>query len=125
MENKSNKTVILMGHMDVVDILDYGEQMDKAFKPLELTENLKGKDLSSAAKKDLESGDYLFGRGVSDMKAGQALQIALLQHFSEKENDFPGASCPGETSKCIISLDVSTKQNGWGDNKSNSFEFDW
>lgn len=85
-----DETIILMGHMDVVDILDYGEQMEFAFKPLKLTENFKNKELSPAVKKDLQSGNYLFGRGVSDMKAGQALQIALLQHFSESKNNFPG-----------------------------------
>src|SRR5690606_21171288 len=35
--------------------------------------------------KDLESGNYLFGRGVMDMKAGLALHMALLEKASTEQ----------------------------------------
>ncbi|MBM7622797.1 M20/M25/M40 family metallo-hydrolase [Sporohalobacter salinus] len=89
---KSKKTVILLSHFDVVDISDYGEYKDLAFKPKELTEKLKGnlEFLSDEAAHDLETGNYLFGRGVADMKSGLAIQIALMEYLSQNQNKLDG-----------------------------------
>ncbi|MCG8549731.1 MAG: M20/M25/M40 family metallo-hydrolase, partial [Desulfobacterales bacterium] len=43
-------------------------------------------DLSCEARKDLESGEYIFGRGTADMKAGGAIQLALIKRYSEIKN---------------------------------------
>lgn len=37
-------------------------------------------------KKDLESGQWIFGRGVADMKGGGAIQLVLLEEYSKDEN---------------------------------------
>lgn len=89
----SSKTVILLSHFDVVDVLDYGSYKDYAFKPLEYTELLKQDhsiSLSPEAKADLASGDYIFGRGTMDMKFGIALDVEIMYQIESKLDDFPG-----------------------------------
>lgn len=85
LEGKGDATVILLNHMDVVDILDYEVDGELAFDPYRLTEALQHRDLPQEAREDLVGGDYLFGRGVADMKGGMALQLNLLHHFSEED----------------------------------------
>lgn len=97
----SNKTIILTGHLDVVDVEDFGHLKELAFKPLELKNRIKELPLNKDALKDLESGDYIFGRGTADMKFGLALHIELLRELSLR-NDFDGnilfLAVPGEES---------------------------
>ena len=95
MEGKpeSKKTVILLSHFDVVNVEDYGAFKDYAFKPLEYTELLKkgsGISLSKEAEMDLASGDYIFGRGIMDMKFGLALDVEIMHQIENKLDNFPG-----------------------------------
>ncbi len=87
-----SNTVILLNHLDVVDVDGFGENRDLAFKPLQYTTKIKNGDFSlpERVKQDINKGDFLFGRGVSDMKGGQALQIALLQYYSKHLNELEG-----------------------------------
>ncbi len=71
-------TVILTGHYDVVDTGDFGPLEHLAFSPAEYTEKLREKGLEGDAGRDLNSGDYIFGRGVMDMKCGLAAEMALI-----------------------------------------------
>lgn len=89
---KSNKTVILLSHFDVVDVGDYGAYRDYAFRPLEYTELLKegSVNLSKEAEEDLSSEDYIFGRGVMDMKYGIALDVEIMYQIESKIDNFPG-----------------------------------
>lgn len=101
LRGRGEKTVILLNHLDVVDVLDYKEDRELAFLPYQLTERLQERDLPQEAQEDLESGQYLFGRGVADMKGGIALQLNLLQELSLE--DLPGnilflSVCDEETS---------------------------
>ncbi|HSQ33781.1 MAG TPA: M20/M25/M40 family metallo-hydrolase, partial [Peptostreptococcaceae bacterium] len=41
------------------------------------------------SRNDLLSGEWLFGRGIMDMKTGLAMQMSLLEYYSKKE-DFKG-----------------------------------
>ncbi|NLA90070.1 MAG: M20/M25/M40 family metallo-hydrolase, partial [Synergistaceae bacterium] len=79
---------IITGHYDVVDAEAYGPLKDLAFSPLELPRRAGELELPEEARKDLESGEYLFGRGVSDMKGGIALMMAFLAEAARK-GDFP------------------------------------
>ncbi|WP_051348706.1 M20/M25/M40 family metallo-hydrolase [Peribacillus kribbensis] len=85
----SSKTVVLLSHFDVVGIEDYGYLKPLAFKPDEYTARLLSEPLPPEVREDLESGNWLFGRGIMDMKAGLALQIALLSELVQ-EMDFAG-----------------------------------
>lgn len=77
------KCVILSGHMDVVGVEEYGHLAELAFDPEALRERIAELPLSDEARRDLESGSWIFGRGTADMKLGIALGLELLRHFSE------------------------------------------
>ncbi|ACB86332.1 M20/M25/M40 family metallo-hydrolase [Natranaerobius thermophilus] len=105
LKGKGNKTVILLHHHDVVDVQDYGNLKEYAFDTDTITSKMETFDLPSDARKDLESGEWLFGRGVMDMKAGAALQLALMHDYSQNIEDFDGnivlVSVPDEENNSI------------------------
>ncbi len=80
----SNKAVLLIGHFDVVETSMYGDVREYAFNPDALAEHLDRALISPEALADLESGNYIFGRGSMDMKCGLALEMELLREFSEE-----------------------------------------
>lgn len=86
----STKTVLLHGHLDTVAIDDFGEWKHYATEPEYLMEKMKELDLDSEVKRDLDSGDWYFGRGSVDMKSGVASHLAVLQYFCEHTNEFSG-----------------------------------
>lgn len=84
---ETDRTVILTGHFDVVDADVCGGLKEYAFDPEEYTKRIAHMSISVEARSDLESGDWLFGRGVADMKLGIALEMCLLAEFSENPKD--------------------------------------
>ncbi|MBU5439959.1 M20/M25/M40 family metallo-hydrolase [Tissierella sp. MSJ-40] len=91
-KGNSKKTVLMIGHTDTVGISDYGSLKEYANKPYELTEKFKkiSSSLPEEVRKDLESGDYLFGRGLFDMKTGDAIIMALMEEISKDIGNFEG-----------------------------------
>lgn len=91
-KGNSKKTVLMIGHTDTVGISDYGSLKEYAHKPYELTEKFKeiASTLPEEVRRDLESGDYLFGRGLFDMKTGDAIIIALMEEISKDIENFEG-----------------------------------
>jgi arginine utilization protein RocB len=87
-EPPTNRTLILEGHFDVVDIEVYGPLKDVALDPETCTKRMGEMPLPEEAKKDLESGNYLFGRGVMDMKFGLAMAMCLLAEASGNPGTF-------------------------------------
>lgn len=75
------KTVVLISHFDTVPTEEYGSLQPLATKPEALTEAFRQQPdlLNTVAQKDLQSGDYLFGRGVMDMKMGLVLHMHLVE----------------------------------------------
>jgi len=45
------------------------------------------------------------------------------QNYVE-QGDLPSISCPGDTTRCIASIDISTKQSGWGMRSEDSFKIE-
>ena len=84
------RTILLHGHIDTVDVDDYGKYKDAAFDCAALAEMLRASQLPEDARADLESGDYLFGRGACDMKGGVAVFLVLLKHLAENPQALRG-----------------------------------
>ena len=89
-KGNSNKTLVLIGHTDTVGISDYGNLQEYATKPFELAEKLEGVSLPDDAKKNLESGEWLFGRGIFDMKCGVATLMCIMEDISKDLENFEG-----------------------------------
>lgn len=89
-KKESDRTVILMGHLDTVGTDDFNQLQEQACSPDELMERLKSEELPVHAKEHLESGDWLFGRGVLDMKCGVASHLYLLKYYSEHPEQLEG-----------------------------------
>ena len=83
------RTVLLNGHFDVVDTDVCGELAEAAFDADAYTSLMAGRDIPQEARDDLESGNWLFGRGTMDMKSGLALHMAYLAHMARRRDDLP------------------------------------
>ena len=83
---RSAQTIVLTGHFDTVSYEDYGTLADLALNPETLTKSiinqLRQSGESSYALRDFESGDFLAGRGLLDMKAGLAAGLAAMEAYS-------------------------------------------
>ncbi len=83
LKGKSNETVILSGHFDVVSTEEYGSARNFAHSPGEgLEKKLALMDLNERARKDLESGEWIWGRGSCDMKGGLAIHASLFEEYA-------------------------------------------
>lgn len=86
----SNRTVVLMGHMDTVGVDDFNKYHEEAFQPDEWMETLKEEVIPDTVKEQLNSGDWLFGRGVLDMKSGVSSNMYLLEYYAEYPEELSG-----------------------------------
>ncbi len=79
----SKRLIVLAGHFDTVPFDDYGDL--PALSPLALrdalVDDLRASGASALALKDFESGDFLPGRGLLDMKSGIAAGIAAMEAY--------------------------------------------
>jgi arginine utilization protein RocB len=89
---QGSRTVVVTGHYDVVSVANYGPLEAWACDPetllVKLIEDLRVNARSDAEKRalsDLESGEFLPGRGVLDMKSGLAAGLVALYRFSKLE----------------------------------------
>ena len=80
-----SRTIVLTGHFDVVSVEDYGDLQHLAFEPEALLDatikRLRETGENPLALADFESGDYLPGRGLLDMKAGLAAGLAAMEAY--------------------------------------------
>lgn len=82
---------LLMGHLDTVDIADYGPNMHLACHP----------DL--LAKAVGASPAYMVGRGSLDMKSGVAANLAVLERF---------AAGDGPQDRCLLFVVTPDEEDG-------------
>lgn len=77
----ATRTVVLIAHTDVVGVDDFGPYRDEAFDINHWTHRLRSENhwLPEDAAFDLHRGEWWFGRGVMDMKAGLALNLILFE----------------------------------------------
>lgn len=77
----AKETICLMSHFDTVNTEEYGSLEPLATQPEELTKVLRENQeaLPNEVQRDLESGEYLFGRGTMDMKMGLVMHMSLLE----------------------------------------------
>lgn len=124
-KGNSHKTVILMGHHDTVGIDDFTQLADQAFHPDELLVELKKENLPPLVKEHAESGEWMFGRGVLDMKSGVASHLYLLKYYSEHPQELRGnlvflSECDEEDSSNGVLSAVKTL-NAW--KQEHGFEY--
>lgn len=75
----TNKTIILSGHYDAVEIDCYGELKPYALSPEILKQKISELSLTNEKlKSDLKDPNWMFGRGVADMKSGVAMALYTL-----------------------------------------------
>jgi arginine utilization protein RocB len=122
---RGSRTVVLTGHFDVVSIDDYGLLAPLAGTPKELApaliEKLKETGADPLALADLESGDFLPGRGLLDMKSGLAAGLAVLESFAaepEREGNLIFLAVPDEENQsagmrsAVSALSRFAEENG-------------
>ena len=82
---RSSRTIVLTGHFDVVPVNDYGALEQLAFSAErllpEIVARLRRSGENPLALADFESGEFLPGRGLLDMKAGLAAGIAAMEAY--------------------------------------------
>ena len=83
---RSARTIVLTGHFDVVPVSDYGALEPLAFSAErllpEIVARLRRSGESPLALADFESGEFLPGRGLLDMKSGLAAGIAAMESYA-------------------------------------------
>ncbi len=80
-------TLLLNGHFDVVDTDVCGDLAGCAFNADEYTRRMSDREIPEDADRDLRSGNWLFGRGVMDMKCGLAMHMAFMEHMASKRSE--------------------------------------
>ncbi len=82
---QSKCAIVLTGHFDVVSVENYGDLKALAFESEkllpEIISRLKASGENPSALADFESGQFLPGRGLLDMKAGLAAGLAAIEFY--------------------------------------------
>ncbi|MEH7332365.1 M20/M25/M40 family metallo-hydrolase [Neobacillus drentensis] len=83
----AKETIVLISHFDTVNTEEYGDLEEYAYQPEELTQLLltRKNELPEDARNDLQSGEYLFGRGTMDMKMGLVMHMGLIEKAAAEE----------------------------------------
>jgi arginine utilization protein RocB len=89
-KDESKKTVVMIGHTDTVGISDYGDLKSLATEPEKLDEAFRQATLTGEAAEDLNAGNWIFGRGILDMKCGVAIIMGILEDLSKEIENLSG-----------------------------------
>lgn len=88
LKGEGDKTIVLIHHSDVVETKDYGKYWEDAYD-FERMKKLfeEGKfNVNPNVQADIDSGEWIFGRGVCDMKGGASIHFTLFEEYSKEEN---------------------------------------
>lgn len=88
--NAGSGTILFHSHMDTVGIQDYGSLQDLAFDTRQLKLALADITTDETLLEHLKSEDWLFGRGALDMKSGLAVQMKVIEYWSNRTEELPG-----------------------------------
>lgn len=104
---RDRRGVLLFGHIDTVGTTDFGALEALAFRPIELTDQVKDGALGPEAQERARSGKWLFGRGILDMKSGVAAALTAFETLASQgpEMDLFFSATPDEE---VGSLGVKT-----------------
>ncbi|MCR5826254.1 MAG: M20/M25/M40 family metallo-hydrolase [Oscillospiraceae bacterium] len=99
-------TVVLSGHFDVVSSEEYGTAEDCAYAPLSaaLERLLRDFPLDALQRRDLASGEWLWGRGVADMKGGLSVHAALFEAYAAQ-------AAAGTLKGCLLFVPVPDEES--------------
>lgn len=92
---QTKHTVVFLNHHDVVGTAPYGVLAKDAFSPDRLRAALQKQEQNPEVIADLQSGDWLVGRGSCDMKGGMAAQLVVLEEYAKQ---------PGQASVLFLSV---------------------
>ena len=96
-KGSGNTTIVLTGHYDAVGIDSYGTLREFALDPDVLKEKMRAIYGGEPEwKDDLDDPDWLFGRGVADMKAGLAVNLHELFTNANEEVNLLFVAVPDE-----------------------------
>ena len=86
LKGRGKKTIVMIHHTDTVDTEDFGKHQDLAYEPDQLAKFFESGEISldPESEQDLRSGEWLFGRGVSDMKAGGSIHLAIFEEYARQ-----------------------------------------
>ena len=84
LKGKKADTVVMSGHFDVVSTEEYGAAEEYAYQigNSTLEEMLRDMPLTEQQRADLDSGEWIWGRGVADMKGGLSIHAALFEEYA-------------------------------------------
>lgn len=95
LKGQTTDTVLFSGHFDVVSTEEYGKAEPWAYDltTSNLEKCLADMPLGEAARADLASGEWIWGRGTADMKGGLAIHAALFEQYAEDalQGTLPGS----------------------------------
>jgi arginine utilization protein RocB len=86
----SERTVVLHGHIDTVGTEDYAGIEAHAFDYEALPEKIRALTDDPEALADIDSGEWLFGRGAADMKGGVAVLYCITKYYAEHPDKLEG-----------------------------------
>ncbi|WP_371379150.1 M20/M25/M40 family metallo-hydrolase [Sporomusa aerivorans] len=117
------KTVLCLGHVDTAGIEDFGDLSAYAASPEELREKLRSIQFSENTRQEIDSPDWIMGRGIFDMKTGVAALMVMIAEFAQSAGQLAGnlafigvpdeeGSSAGMLSAALY-LDQLSREKGW------------